>query len=359
MTDTSSSDTSADPAGRHRRPSPRPRTQADPEAPTPPNGVPTVARAPGTAENVAEFVGIVRNAPRIDAADAIGVARVAGTAVWRAVNAVTRRSVGAAAEIVRDVQSGEPVSDIIDTQAEKVRSAAVHALGLDGGAQALLNGTPVPAPIQRLGRSVAGAAAPTRNPATRGITRADLKTIGNGMLRTSAYAQNQPKDEHPAFSAMIASLTPDEARILRFLAVAGPQPSLDVRTKTPFGIGSERLAGGMNLIAEMAGCSYPDHDHEYLANLNRLGLVRFSQEPVADFRRYSLIEAQPKVSEAMEKAKKATTVYRSIYLSLFGQQFCETCFDLDGYDAGGWADDDRGDKIIGKGTPKVKKKHHG
>lgn len=383
MTDTTSS---SDTTGRHRRPSPRPRPveppadlAADHEA-TPAHGTEAVdgsapvgeqphpagpgrmAAAADTArglvagDNVAGFVDIVRGSPRIDAADAVGVARVAGTAVWRAINAVTRRSVGAVAEIARDVQSGEPVSDIIDDQVEKVRSAAVHALGLDGGAQALLNGAPLPASVQRLGQAVN--LAPGRGASARGLSKADLKQIGNAMLHTSAYARNQPKDEHPAFAAMIASLTPDEARILRFLAVAGPQPAVDVRTKTPFGIGSERLAGGMNLIAEMAGCSYPDHDHEYLANLNRLGLVRFSQEPVADFRRYSLIEAQPKVAEAMERAKKATTVYRSIYLSLFGQQFCEACFDLEGYDAGGWATDDRGDKIIGKGTPKVKKKHH-
>ncbi|MDN5858530.1 MAG: DUF4393 domain-containing protein [Pseudonocardia sp.] len=337
MTETTSS---ADTDGRHHRPSPRPRQPADAPA----------------EEDAEDFVGIIRNAPRIDAADAIGVARVAGTAVWRAVNAVTRRSVGAAAEIARDVQSGEPVSDIIDSQVDKVRSAAVHALGLDGGARALLDAAPVPPPVQNLATQVA--APDARAPAARRITRADLRQIGNTMLRTSAYAQNQPKDEHPAFAAMIASLTPDEARILRFLAVAGAQPALDVRTKTPFGIGSERLAGGMNLIAEMAGCSYPDHDHEYLANLNRLGLVRFSEEPVADFRRYSLIEAQPKVAEVMELAKKATTVYRSIYLSLFGQQFCETCFDLAGYDAGGWATDDRGDKIIGRGAPKPRKKKH-
>jgi hypothetical protein len=316
-------------------------------------------RASIAGEGVAGFVEIVRGAPRIDAADAVGMARVASSAVWRVVNALTRRSVGAAAEIARDIQSGEPVSDIIDTQVEKARSAAVHALGLDRGVPGAMNGTA--APIQWIARSAGQLVASpvgSRGPVARGLTKADIKRTGNDMLRASAYAQNQPKDEHPAFAAMLASITPDEARVLRFLAVAGPQPSLDVRTRTPFGIGSERLAGGMNLIADMAGCSHTDRDHEYLANLNRLGLVRFSQEPVADFRRYSLIEAQPKVAEAMERATKATTVYRSIYLSLFGQQFCESCFDLDGYDAGGWAVDDRGDKILGKGTPKPRRKHH-
>lgn len=300
----------------------------------------------GPDDGLGGLVEMVRGAPRLDGADAVGVVRVAGTFAWRAVNAVTRGGLGAATEIARDVRSGEPVGNIVDNQVEKVRSAAVQALGLDGTAV-------VPSPVPR----VPGVPSP-RPRSGRVLSADDLRAIGNGMLRTSAYAANQPKDGHPAFAAMLASLTPDEVRVLRFLAVAGPQPSLDVRTRTPFGIGSERIAGGMNLIAEMAGCSYPDHDQHYLANLNRLGLVRFSEEPVADFRRYSLIEAQPKVSEAMEQVKKAVTVYRSIYLSLFGQQFCEACFDLEGYDAGGWATDDRGDKIIGKGPPKPKRKHH-
>jgi hypothetical protein len=108
----------------------------------------------------------------------------------------------------------------------------------------------------------------------------------------------------------------------------------------------------------MAGCTRPERDRHYLANLNRLGLVRFSAEPVTDRRRYAFVEAQPKATEPMGRVRKARTVYRSIYLSLFGQQFCEICFDLEGYDAGGWASDDRGDKILGKGPRTPKKKHH-
>ncbi|HWN35766.1 MAG TPA: Abi-alpha family protein [Pseudonocardia sp.] len=118
------------------------------------------------------------------------------------------------------------------------------------------------------------------------------------------------------------------------------------------------LAGDVNLIAEMAGCSRADRDQHYLANLERLGLVRLSAEPVTDRRRYAFVEAQPKATEPMERVGKAKTIYRSIYLSVFGQQFSEICFDLEGYDAGGWANDDRGDKILGKGPRRPKKHGH-
>jgi DNA-binding MarR family transcriptional regulator len=270
-----------------------------------------------------------------DTADVVGVVKVAGTVVWRAVTSITKGSVDAVNELAREVQAGEPITHIVDHQVAMAQSAVLQALGIAANGQA-------------------GPVAPGR----RASSERDLRAIGTAMLKDSWQASNQPRGEHPSFALMLQSLTPDEARILRFLAVAGPQPAIDIRTKTPFGVGSERLAGGINLIAEMAGCTWPERDRHYLANLNRLGLVRFSEEPVTDRRRYAFVEAQPKATEPMERVKKAKTIYRSIYLSLFGEQFCEICFDLEGYDAGGWAGDDRGDKIIGKGARQPKKKKH-
>jgi hypothetical protein len=271
-----------------------------------------------------------------DAADVVGLVRVVSTVVWRAVTSITKGSVDAVAELAKEVQAGEPITHIVDHQVAMVQSTVLQVFGVENGqANQHLNWNP-----------------------RRVTSEQDLRAVGTAMLKGSWRAASEPRTEHPAFALMLQSLTPDEARILRFLAVAGAQPAIDIRTKTPFGIGSERLAGGVNLIAEMAGCTRPDRDQHYLANLNRLGLVRFSQEPVTDRRRYAFVEAQPKAAEPMERVKKARTVYRSIYLSLFGEQFCEICFDLEGYDAGGWASDDRGDKIIGKGPRGPKKKHH-
>lgn len=180
---------------------------------------------------------------------------------------------------------------------------------------------------------------------------ADLRHWGDDLIAKSQKPTRKQAHRHPAFGQILSELAPDEVRMLRFLAVAGTQPSIDIRTKTMFQIGSERLVSGVNMIADMAGCRWPESDQRYLANLNRLGLVRFSSEPVADYRRYALLEVQPRALEVTEVIPKTISVYRSIYLSEFGQQFCEVCIDTDGYNAGGWATDERGDKIIGKGPP--------
>jgi hypothetical protein len=104
---------------------------------------------------------------------------------------------------------------------------------------------------------------------------------------------------------------------------------VDVRTYRPLGIGSELVAGGLNMIAEHAGCRNLDRTSLYLTNLNRLGLIDFSKEQVSNPSRYQVIEAQPKVTEAMKRAgRMPRTVHRSIHLNQFGEEFVRTCLPL-------------------------------
>ena len=121
-------------------------------------------------------------------------------------------------------------------------------------------------------------------------------------------------------------------------AAAGrPEPAIDVRTYRPFGIGSELVAGGLNMIAEHAGLRRMDRIYPYLTNLNRQGLIDFSREQVDDPDRYQLIEAQPNVSEARTRAGLAPKiVYRSIRLTTFGRDFCVACLPANGSTGNGW-----------------------
>jgi len=147
-------------------------------------------------------------------------------------------------------------------------------------------------------------------------------------LRQSADVRVE-QDSHPAYMRILDVLAPDEARILRFLARSGPQPSVDVRTGLP--LASELVAQGQTMIAEEAGCRYPDRVYAYLNNLHRLGLIWFSREPLRDSQRYLVLEAQPEVTQALEEGgRTARTVRRSIVLTPFGTDFCEICLPLEG-----------------------------
>lgn len=249
-----------------------------------------------------------------------GLARFTVGTTARITGGVVRAGVDAGLSVVREIGSGVPPTEVVDRRLEAVRRTVVHALGL-----------PDPQPI--VGHVVSRT---DHDPSAQ-----QLRDQGDALLREIGDPSKRPHNEHPAFSRILRELMPDEARIIRFMALAGPQPAIDVRTRTPLGVGSELIATGINLIAEMSGCTYPDHNPEYLANLTRLGMILFSAEQVDDPRRYSFIEAQPVATAAMAKAKRVVTVYRSVRITEFGLQFANACFTLDGYDAGGWTKDVR------------------
>jgi len=169
--------------------------------------------------------------------------------------------------------------------------------------------------------------APSRREAPDFSTEA-LRRRGEELLRESADV-TLDRDSHPAYMRILDALAPDEARILRFLAQNGAQPSVDVRSGLP--LASELVAQGRTMIAAEAGCRHADRVYAYLNNLHRLGLVWFLREALRDASRYQVLEAQPEVVESMKRGgRTARTVRRSIVLTPFGEDFCATCLSLDG-----------------------------
>lgn len=163
----------------------------------------------------------------------------------------------------------------------------------------------------------------------RGERITTLKQRGAELLARSAAVDDDEEFTHPAYERILTSLAPDEARILRLMAQEGPRAAVDVRTWRPMDVGSETVEQGMTMIGQQAGCRYLDRVPAYLNNLYRLGLIWFSREPLHDQGAYQVLEAQPEVQAAMRRAGRAKTVRRSIRLTPFGIDFCETCLPLD------------------------------
>jgi hypothetical protein len=156
-----------------------------------------------------------------------------------------------------------------------------------------------------------------------------LRELGAELLRRSADVHFE-EGTHPAYARILEDLAPDEGRILRMLALEGPQPSVDIRSGwIPVNAATELVASGLSMIGAEAGCRHLDDVPAYLNNLFRLGLVWFSREPLSDPLRYQVLESQPDVVEAMTKAGRARSVRRSIELTPFGKDFCELCLPLD------------------------------
>ncbi|MFC9893664.1 Abi-alpha family protein [Nocardia sp. NPDC127579] len=271
--------------------------------PSAPSG--ELARRPVTPLPVPESSARARPSARKTVRAGVDVARVALTAASK----VTAWGVGTAAEVgktvVRGSMAGAAPAEVLAEAESEFKGAVRRALG------------------------ISGTAADTEVPA--------LREQGAALLRLSASPQAEQPEIHPAFARMLADLTPDEARILRFLHTDGPQPAIDIRVGRPRALGTERRVR-LNLIGEHAGLRFPNRTQQYLPNLARLGLIEFSSEPVGNPNRYQILEAEPAARNVLKRSGFGTKVgYRSIALTDFGADFIRTCLPivLDGDRASG------------------------
>jgi Abortive infection alpha len=218
-------------------------------------------------------------------------------------------STATAGHVVRGVMAGESPAQVVEDITATLRGAAQGALGLP---------------------SSNGAAGPDARPIRARATVTELRARGAELLARSADVWYS-NDAHPAYARILDELEPDEARILRFLAIDGPQPSVDIRTNRPLGRGSEAIESGLSMIGLQAGVRKLARTRADLNNLYRLGLIWFSREEVSDPSRYQVVEVQPDVQEAIKKAGRSPKIVRrSVILTPFGEDFCRTCFPLDG-----------------------------
>lgn len=238
------------------------------------------------SEAVRASVGLVR----------IGAGVGVRVAAWSAAT-----STRLAARVLAASRDGETAGEVLQDTVADLRAQARELLGL--------RDPPRSSPAGASGR-------------VRRTDEASLREQGAELLRRSVDLDYQ-EPFHPAYARVLDLLAPDEARILRLLYVDGPAPSVDVRS-TSLGSKSELLEPGINVIGDQAGCRFPDRVPAYLNNLHRLGLIWFSREAL-DAGRYQMLEAQPRVQQALKQAKRTRTIRRSIELTPFGTDFCAVC----------------------------------
>lgn len=242
-----------------------------------------------------------------------GLARIYASAWWHTAEWTVETSLHAGSRLVRAAFGGERPAEVLEQAGADVREYARRLLEIVDA-----EGRVVPS---RFAERLSG------RPAEEDSSAAALRARGEDLLRRSADV-DYDEDTHPAYARILADLAPDEARILRLLAVDGPQPSVDVRAGLP--LVSQLVAPGRSMIGPEAGCRYVERVPAYLNNLSRLGLVWFSREPLKDRLRYQVLEAQPDVLEAMRKGgRTARTIRRSILLTPFGRDFCEICLPIE------------------------------
>ena len=242
-----------------------------------------------------------------------GLARIGVVAWWRSAEWTLSTSVRVYARLLRAAMSGQAPAELFREGGTDLRLWLQRILQVVEDSRPDSE-SPVPG---------AAGSAPSRNG-----HEPSLRDRGADLLRRSADVHDDDS-AHPAYERILQELAPDEARMLRVLAKEGPQAAVDVRTGGPLAFaGSELIAPGLTMLGREAGIKRPERSHAYLDNLGRLGLIWFSRETLDEQAPYQVLEAQPEVAEAMEKAGRGKTVRRSIHLTDFGEDFCSICLPL-------------------------------
>lgn len=148
--------------------------------------------------------------------------------------------------------------------------------------------------------------------------------LATSMDRETAYRA------HPGFVDMIKNMSPDEARIMQFLATHGDQPLINIKIvmneQGHFRISHRHVS----LIGLKAGCDHPSLAANYLDNLSRLGLIEMPDRFITNDALYTEIEEYPQIKQIKETpthidGAKVEIEKLKVELTDLGKQFIRTC----------------------------------
>ena len=217
--------------------------------------------------------------------NAPGLARIAAGMWWRAARWSVGASVRTSARLARAAADPVLAAQVVSELGSQLREYARDLLGI----------TELDARVcELMPRRDQGAA-------NGKVSHAVGLRVKGALLLRAAAEIDADESAHPAYARILTELAPDEGRILRLMAVDGSQPSVDVRSTGLIPVGSQLVGAGLNMIGAQAGCRYRDRVPAYLNNLERLGLIWFSREPVRYPIAYQVLEAQPEVMEAIHR----------------------------------------------------------
>jgi len=240
--------------------------------------------------------------------DVVWVVRIATSMTREAARYSLRSGARTGARMVRAAGTSRTLEEFI-TQSQEIAYEEMDRIGVNIGQEDTNK------------RRKRGSAEAARKSA------AELRERGAMLLEMSADVEYD-ESVHPAYPHILDQISPDEARLLRFLVTEGPQPAVDILDSGWFPVSSELVAAGLSMVGTQAGCRYEGRTQAYLNNLKRLGLVWFSDESVENVRRYQLVEAQGHIKEAIDSCTRAKVVHRSIHLTPFGVDFCRACLPI-------------------------------
>jgi len=157
----------------------------------------------------------------------------------------------------------------------------------------------------------------------------ELSNLFANLLATSMDARTAEK-AHPFFVEAIKELTPDEARILKYMSKALSDPHPVVNLRQIEGEGFLTLVGNFSHIGRAAGVEHDELTPASLDNLCRLGLCEMPREiSMSPVVAYAALEADPRLAAIQTKlaaeGKHTEFLRRMFYATALGRNFIDAC----------------------------------
>lgn len=149
--------------------------------------------------------------------------------------------------------------------------------------------------------------------------------LATSMDRATAYRA------HPGFVDMIKNMSPDEARIMKFLTTSESQPLINIKATQKEGGGFQIVNRHVSLIGVKANCEHAPLAATYLDNLVRLGLIEIpTMRRIKADEPYAEIEEHPQIKAILNDLKKVETHTIEVEkikfdLTDLGRQFIRSC----------------------------------
>ncbi|SNR48384.1 protein of unknown function [Haloechinothrix alba] len=265
--------------------------------------------------------------------------RLTGTALsvaGRLGTDVATHAVSVSRDVVEGAWEGRPPAELAGVVLHGWVRGVRKAFGLDSDGYGTDErfGGPMPAPATPLPGQARSAviempATPANGRAPQGA-RSELRQRGQELLYRST-ALDDP-DEHPALAVILRELSPDEARIIRYLAAAGPQALVDVLAHNPMSRKQREMLHHFSLLGREAGCIRPERVPVYLDNLVRLGLIHVRPYRLRGQPNYDLLYAQPEMKQIRRpggRLVRLKTVHKGVELSEFGKELFCRCLETE------------------------------
>lgn len=136
---------------------------------------------------------------------------------------------------------------------------------------------------------------------------------------------------HPGFVDVIKNMSPDEAKIMKFLSTNDLYPLIDIALQHNPGTVFRITHRHVSLLGIDAQCEVPSLTSSYLDNLSRLGVIEFpATGHISDNNVYKRIEEFPQIKEIIDNfnktdSKKAKIIKQRLAVTDLGKQFIRAC----------------------------------